>query len=118
MSELTKIAAIFAKHLSDALLSAHYELAKLSKADTAPPLSQADGNQQLVGLNGAELTKRESYQKGDLVMVMLDGGILPAKVKISDVLEPSLYLGYFPRSPKKSAIKIREDQILGLDPNR
>lgn len=118
MSELTKIAAIFAKHLSNALLSVHSELTKLEESQPAAPLSQTGENEELVSLETVRYTKRENYKVGDRVMVMLDGAILPIRARICDVLQGDLYLAYFFRAPKSSAREIRHDQILGLDPDR
>jgi uncharacterized protein YlaN (UPF0358 family) len=116
MSELTKSLEIIAKHLSNAFLSMAADFRKLN--EPASPLSQACENPKLVSLNAPELTKRDNYKIGDLVMVMLDGGVLPTKMKVSEVLQGMMYLAYFPRELKSSVREIRHDQILGLDPNR
>jgi hypothetical protein len=115
MSELTKIASILFKNLSDALLSTASELSRL---DTPAPLSQAEDNPELVSLEPPEFTKREHYKIGDRIMIQLDGCSLPIKARISDVLQGSLYLAYFLRQPKSTAREIRHEQILGLDPDR
>jgi len=100
MSELTKIASILFKNLSDALLLSASEVSRL---DSAPPLSQADEKPELVSLEPPTLTKRDNYKIGDRIMVMLQG---------------SVYLAYFPREQKSSAREITHEQILGLDPDR
>jgi hypothetical protein len=115
MSELTKIASILFKNLSDALLLSASEVSRL---DSAPPLSQADEKPELVSLEPPTLTKRENYKVGDRIMIQLDGCSLPIKARISDVLQGSLYLAYFLRQPKSTAREIRHEQILGLDPDR
>jgi hypothetical protein len=115
MSELTKIASILFKNLSDALLSTASELSRL---DSAPPLSQAEKKPELVSLEPRTFTKRDSYKVGDRIIIQLDGGSLPIKARVSDVLQGGLYLAYFLRQPKSTAREIRHEQILGLDPGR
>jgi len=66
MSELTKIASILFKNLSDALLLSASEVSRL---DSAPPLSQADEKPELVSLEPPTLTKRDNYKIGDRIMV-------------------------------------------------
>lgn len=115
MGELTKIAAILFKNLSDALLSTASELSHL---DSASPLSQAKEKAELVSLEAREFTKRENYKIGDRVMVMIAGGILPTRFRILDVLQGGRYLAYYPNSNKSSSREISHEQILGLDPDR
>ena len=115
MSELTKIASILFKNLSDALLSTASELSRL---DSAPPLSQAEEKSELVSLEPRTFTKRDNYKIGDIVMVELIGATRPVKMRVSEVLQGSLYLAYFPRELKSSARDITHEQILGLDPER
>ena len=115
MSELTKIAAILFKNLSDALLTTASELKRL---DSVLPLSQAKEKRELVSLESPVLTKRDNYKVGDRIMVMLEGGMLPTRFKILDVLQGNLYLAYTLGSLKSSAREISHKQILGLDPDR
>lgn len=115
MSELTKLAEIAAKHLSNAFLSMASDFAKLH---SAAPLSQTEEKANLVSLEPVGYTKRDVYKIGDRIMIQLDGGSLPIKAIISHVLQGGLYLAYFTRQPKSSAREIRHDQILGLDPDR
>jgi hypothetical protein len=114
MSELTKIASILFKNLSDALLSTASELSRL---DSAPPLSQAEEKPELVSLEPPTLTKRENYKVGDRIMVMLSNALHPVKMRVLEV-QGSVYLAYFPREQKSSAREITHEQILGLDPDR
>jgi|GEM_PF-2844120 len=120
MSELTKfiaeIAIITLKNLSDALLTTASEIRKLNHSPE--PLSQAYEKPNLISLEPPELTKREKYRVGDLVMVMLDGGILPTKFKILEVRDTGEYRAYCQGQLKSSARNIRPDQILGLAPDR
>lgn len=114
MSELTKIASILFKNLSDALLSTASELSRL---DNPAPLSQAEENPELVSLESPKFTKRDNYKIGDRIMVMLSGGMHPVKMRVLEV-QCSVYLAYFPREQKSSAREITHEQILGLDPDR
>jgi|688.fasta_scaffold63395_3 hypothetical protein len=115
MSELTKIASILFKNLSDALLLSASEVSRL---DSAPPLSQADEKPELVSLEPPTLTKRDNYKIGDRIMVMLSGAMHPVKMRVLEPLQGSVYLAYFPREQKSSAREITHEQILGLDPDR
>ncbi len=115
MSELTKLAVILLKNLSDALLTTASEINKLNSIS---PLSQADEKPKFVSLGPHTFTKREIYKKGDRVMVMLDGAMLPIIMRVSGVPKEGLYLAYFPSHPPSSAREITDKQILGLDPNR
>ena len=115
MSELTKIASILFKNLSDALLSTASELSRL---DTPAPLSQTEEKPELVSLGPPKFTQRDNYKIGDRIMVMLSGATRPVKMRVSDVLQGSVYLAYFHRDLKSTAREITHDQILGLDPDR
>jgi hypothetical protein len=115
MSELTKIASILFKNLSDALLSTASELSRL---DAAQPLSQAEEKPELVSLEPRTFTKRENYKVGDRIMVTLNGATRPVKMRVLEVLQGSVYLAYFYRDLKSTAREITHDQILGLDPDR
>jgi len=89
MSELTKIASILFKNLSDALLLSASEVSRL---DSAPPLSQADEKPELVSLEPPTLTKRDNYKIGDRIMVMLSGAMHPVKMRVLEPLQGSVYL--------------------------
>jgi hypothetical protein len=115
MSELTKIASILFKNLSDALLSTASELSRL---DAAQPLSQAEEEPEFASLEPRGFTKRDDYKIGDRIMVILSGGMHPVKMRVLEVLQGSVYLAYFPREQKSSAREITHEQILGLDPDR
>jgi hypothetical protein len=115
MSELTKLAEIAAKHLSNAFLSMASDFAKLH---SAAPLSQTEEKSNWVSLESVGYTKRDVYKIGDPIMVMLDGGMLPTKMRVSHVMEVGVYLAYCQRQPKSSGRAISHDQILGLDPDR
>lgn len=115
MSELTKLAEIIAKHLSNAFLSMASDFRNLN--DPAP-LSQTEEKRELVSMDTRVFTKREKYKAGDRVMVMLEGALSPIKFKILEVSEGNLYLAYTLKSPKNTAREITHDQIQGLDPDR
>ncbi len=118
MSELTKIAAIFAKHLSDALLSVHHELAKLDRHPTPSPLSQAIENPKNVSIERPELKQRHTYDPRDKVMVKSNGSEFPNRCVILKRLSDTEYLVYYRRQAKSTAFKVSYEQILGLDPDR
>ena len=65
MGELTKIAAILFKNLSDALLTTASELKRL---DSAPPLSQAQQSVNFVSPDDDRLIKLPAYKKGQAVL--------------------------------------------------
>ena len=116
MSELTKSLEIIAKHLSNAFLSMAADFRKLN--DPVSPLSQACENPKLVSLESPVLTKRDAYKLGESIIVMFEGGELPTKVKISQVLKDNVYMAYPHGQLKSSARQIAHKQILGLDPDR
>jgi hypothetical protein len=120
MSELTKVIAEMAiitlKNLSDALLQSASQISKLNHSPET--FTQAKPKQEFVSSEAPELTKRDKYKVGDLVLVMFDGAILPTKFKILEALESGEYRAYAPREVKSSWRKISHDQILGLVPDR
>jgi hypothetical protein len=116
MSELTKIAAILLKNLSDALLTTASEISKLE--NPTMPLSQAAKKQELVSIEPPAFTKRDVYKVGDTVMVMLPAALTPVKMRISEPLNDGLYIAYFPRQSKADTRKLSPAQVLGLDPHR
>ena len=119
MSELTKIAAILFKNLSDALLTTASELSKLDAPQTTAKIfTQADDNPPLLEPEKTELTTLYLYDARQKVIVMFDGSMTPTKCRVLKRLDKETYLVYPQRSPKSTAIKITYSQILGLDPDR
>ena len=120
MSELTefvaKIAVITLKKLSDALLSSASEISKLNHPPE--PLSQAQEKPNFASSAHTQLTKRDRYKLRDRVIVDLNPPHYPSKMTISEILEGNEYMAYHWQSPKNTAQKITQSQILGLDPNR
>ena len=80
MSELTKIAAILFKNLSDALLTTASEINKLNTS--ASPLSQANENPELVSISRTVPYKRFSYQPRDKVIVRFPNMVSSLKMRI------------------------------------
>lgn len=114
MSELTKIAAIFAKHLSHAFLSIHCELEKGSES----PLSQAQKSVSLEQKSSRpKPLKLESYHSQEKVIVQLEGVNFPLKMRVLKRLSDTEYLVYNQGQPKRLAVKATYNQILGIDPD-
>jgi len=114
MSELTKIAAILFKNLSDALLTTASELSKL---ETSQPLSQANELPKLESLNAKVFHKRIAYEPRDKVLVQYPDLAFPQKCRILKRLSESEYLVYPQGGLKANANKVEYDQILGIDPD-
>lgn len=115
MSELTKLAEIMAKHLSNAFLSMASDFRKLNDLT---PLSQTQNDRDLVNSDRVELAEREKYKLRDRVLVTFNPTHQPCLMTISEVLESSEYMAYHWQAPKDSSQKISQSQILGLDPKR
>lgn len=114
MSELTKLAEIIAKHLSDAFLSMASDFAKLNNA---APLSQAKEKAELVSIIATMPTKRFNYQPRDRVLIRFQGANLPTKCRILKRISDAEYLVYPQRGLKADARKITADMIVGIDPD-
>lgn len=119
MSELTKIAAILFKNLSDALLSTASEISKLdSPKNTAKIFTQADDKPPLLSPEKPKLVTNYLYDPRQKVIVMFEGSTTPTKCRILKRLDKDTYMVYPQQSPKSMAREINADQILGLDPDR
>ena len=114
MSELTKIAEIIAKRLSDALLTMASDFAKLNNAT---PLSQTSEKQELVSIIAPMLVKRFSYQPRDRVVIRFEGSSSPTKYRILKRISNTEYLAYPQRGLKADARKVTSDMIVGIDPD-
>lgn len=114
MSELTKIAEIIAKHLSNAFLSMASDFAKLNNA---VPLSQTSQKQELVSIIAPMPTKRFNYQPRDRVIIKFEGANSPTKYRILKRISDTEYLAYPQRGLKADARKVTKDMILGIDPD-
>ena len=119
MSELTKIAGILFKNLSDALLTTASEINKLEWREAPPEaLSQADDKPPLLPPEKPALVSRYQYESREKVMVIFEGSDIPTKCKILKRIDKDTYSVVPQRSPKSMAREIHADQILGLDPDR
>ena len=120
MSELTKIAAILFKNLSDALLTTASELSKLDGREALPKtFTQAGDNTPLLPPpEKPKLVTHFQYQPREKVIVMFNGATAPTKCRILKRLDKDTYMVYPQQSPKSMARAIHADQILGLDPDR
>ncbi len=114
MSELTKIAAILFKNLSDALLTTASELKRL---DSALPLSQTSQKQELVSIIAPMPIKRFNYQPRDRVVIRFEGSSSPTKYRILKRISNTEYLAYPQRGLKADARKVAVDMIVGMDPD-
>lgn len=115
MSELTKIAAILLKNLSDALLTTASELNRLNASTT---LSQTDEKPELVSIKRIMPTKRLSYKPQEKVIARLFGRDLSHKMRVLKRLSDSEYLLYHQNGAKSESFKVNYEDILGLDPDR
>lgn len=114
MSELTKIAAIFAKHLSDAFLSIHHELTKLEN----PPLSQPKESVSIIEtMQRPQPLKLNSYHSPQKILVQVKNSNFPLKMRILRRLSDTEYLAYPQGQLKSLATKITYEQIIGVDPD-
>jgi len=119
MSELTKIAAILFKNLSDALLTTASEISKLDGREAPPEtFTQADEKPPLLEPEKPKLVTHFQYQPREKVMVIFEGSDIPTKCKILKRLAKDSYVVCPQQAPKSMAREIHLDQILGLDPDR
>lgn len=114
MSELTKIAAILFKNLSDALLTTASELKRL---DSASPLSQTSQKQEFVSIIATMPTKRFTYQPRDRVIIKFENPNLPTKYRILKRLSDGEYLAYPQKGLKRDAKTVTANMIVGIDPD-
>ena len=114
MSDLTKIATILFKNLSDALLTTASELKRL---DSASPLSQASQKQELVSIIATMPIKRFTYQPRDRVIIKFENPNLPTKYRILKRLSDGEYLAYPQKGLKRDAKTVTANMIVGIDPD-
>lgn len=119
MSELTRIAAILFKNLSDALLTSASEISKLDNPEsTAKIFTQADESQPILPPEKPKLITCYQYSPNQKVLVVFDGAMSPVKCRILRRVDSESYLVYPQRTLKSLAEQIHHSQILGLDPDR
>lgn len=119
MSELTKIAAILFKNLSDALLTTASEISKLDGRD-APlkTFTQTDDKPPLLEPEKPKLTTCYQYNPRQKVVVMFEGAFTPTKCKVVQRIDLNTYVVCPQRSAKAMTTQVKLSQILGLDPDR
>ena len=115
MGELTKIAAILFKNLSDALLTTASELKRL---DSAAPLSQAHESIDLISLEEHRLIKLPKYEVHQVVLWRKKGDLGHVAVKILEILEDNKYKAFYPTLSKKDTRILDHEEILGLYPRK
>lgn len=119
MSELTKIAAILFRNLSDALLATASEISKLDDCQMPPEtFTQADEKSPLLPPEKPKLVTHFQYEARQKVLVIFEGSDIPTRCRILKRLDKENYMVYAQRSTKAMARQINVDQILGLDPDR
>lgn len=119
MSELTKIAAILFKNLSDALLTTASEISKLEGREAPPKtFTQADDKPPLLEPEKPKLITHYQYNPREKVIVIFEGAMTQIKCKIVKRIDNNTYLVCPQRSSKAMATEVNLSQILGLDPDR
>lgn len=119
MSELTKIAAILFKNLSDALLLSASEISKLDGCENTPKtFTQANDKPPLLEPEKPKLITHYQYNAREKVLCLLGGSQIPTKCKVVKRIDADNYLVCPQRSPKAMETQIKATQILGLDPDR
>ena len=115
MSELTKLAEIIAKHLSDAFLSMASDFSKLNNA---PPLSQTSEKEELASIRPTLHKLLWAYKPRTKVIVRLPNSESSIKMRILKKISDSEHLVYHQGGLKADARRVTVDMILGLDPDR
>jgi len=118
MSELTKIATILFKNLSDALLVTASEISKLDSENNAKLLSQAENKSASSPPEKPKLITNHQYSSKQQVLVVFEGSQIPLKCRVLKRLDLNTYLVYPQRASKLDAVRVTYAQILGLDPDR
>lgn len=119
MSELTRIAAILCKNISDALLQSASELSKLDAYEDKPEtFTQADDKPPSLEPEKPKFTTHSQYNPREKVIVIFEESTTPTKCRILKRLDKDTYVVYPQQMPKSMAREINASQILGLDPDR
>jgi hypothetical protein len=119
MSDLTRIAAILLRNLSDALLTTALEISKLDAFENTPKtFTQADDNPRSLEPEKPKFTTHDQYNPREKVIVIFEGSTTPTKCRILKRLDKATYVVYPQQAPKSMAREINASQILGLDPDR
>lgn len=119
MSDITRIAAILLRNISDALLTTASEISKLDNPDApAKTFTQADDNPPLLEAEKPKFITHFQYNPREKVIVIFEGSLTPIRCKVLKRIDASTYVVCPQRAPKNMAREINIDQILGLDPDR
>lgn len=119
MSDITRIAAILLRNISDALLTTASEISKLDGYEMpSKTFTQADDNPPLLEPENPKFITHYQYDPRQKVIVIFEGSRTPTKCRILKRIDNNTYVVYPQQSPKSMAREINIDQILGLDPDR
>jgi hypothetical protein len=119
VSDITRIAAILLRNLSDALLTTALEISKLDAFENTPKtFTQADDNPTLLESEKPKLITRYQYEAKEKVLVLFEGASSPTRYRILKRIDSNNYIVYPQNASKSMAREVTVDQILGLDPNR
>lgn len=119
MSDLTRIAAILFRNLSDALLTTASEISKLDAYEIKPEtFTRADDKPPSLEPEKPKFTTHLQYNPREKVMVIFGESTTPTKCRILKRLDKDTYVVYPQKAPKGMAREINSSQILGLDPDR
>ena len=119
MSDLTRIAAILLRNLSDALLTTASEISKLDAYEIKPEtFTQADDKPSLLESEKPKLITRYQYEAREKVLVLFEGASTPTRYRILKRLDSNNYIVYPQNASKSMSREVTIDQIVGLDPDR
>lgn len=119
MSDLTRIAAILLRNISDALLTTASEISKLDGYEIpSKTFTQADDNPRSLEPEKPKFTTHDQYNPREKVIVIFEESTTPTKCRILKRLDKATYVVYPQQAPKSMAREINATQILGLDPDR
>jgi hypothetical protein len=119
MSDLTRIAAILLRNISDALLTTALEISKLDVSESKPTtFTQADDNPRSLEPETPKLITRCQYEAREKVLVLFEGASSPTRYRILKRIDRNNYIVYPQNASKSMSRKVTIDQILGLDPDR
>ncbi len=119
MSDITRIAAILLRNLSDALLTTALEISKLDVGESKlKTFTQADDNPRSLEPEKPKLITRNLYEAREKILVLFEGAGSPTRCRILKRLDKDTYVVCPQQAPKSMAREISATQILGLDPDR
>jgi hypothetical protein len=119
MSDISKIAVILFKNLSDAFLTTASELSNLDNPEMPPKIfTQADDKPPLLEPEKPKLIARYQYDPREKVLVLFEGASSPTRCRILKRIDNNNYIVYPQNTSKSMARETTLGQILGLDPDR